>query len=154
MSFWLRRCTEQSLSPTEETLDGGGRSDEDEAGLGDGLSEVRVLRQEAIAGVDGRRPRASSDLDDASGVEVALARCRRSDRVRGVRGAHMKRIAIDIAIDGDRANAEVVAGADDAKRDLAAIGDEDGGERRSPLLKRDVAVLATWVRVPLACERA
>ena len=45
----------------------------------------------------------------------------------------MKRIAIDVAIDGDRANAEVVAGADDAKRDLAAIGDEDGGERRSPL---------------------
>jgi hypothetical protein len=66
----------------------------------------------------------------------------------------VERIAIDIAVDGDRADAEVVAGANDAKRDLAAIGNEDGGERRSPLLKRDVAVLATWVRVPLASERA
>jgi len=66
----------------------------------------------------------------------------------------VKRITIDVAIDGDRANAEVVAGANDAKRDLAAIGDEDGGERRSPLLERDVAVLAPWIRVPLAFERA
>jgi hypothetical protein len=43
------------------------------------------------------------------------------------------RVAVDIAIDGDRADAEVVAGANDAERDLAAIGDEYGGERRSPL---------------------
>jgi hypothetical protein len=66
----------------------------------------------------------------------------------------VERVAVDIAIDRGRADAEIVAGADDAERDLAAIGDEDGGERRSPLLKRDVAVFATWVRVPLACQRA
>ncbi len=58
----------------------------------------------------------------------------------------MQSVAVDIAVDRGRA--------DDAKRDLATIGDEDGGERRSPLLQRDVAVLATRVRVPLACERA
>jgi hypothetical protein len=45
----------------------------------------------------------------------------------------VQRVAVDIAVDGDRANAEVVACADDAKGDLATIGDEDGGERRSPL---------------------
>jgi hypothetical protein len=45
----------------------------------------------------------------------------------------VKRVAVDVAIDRDRADAEVVAGADDTERDLAAIGDEDGGERRSPL---------------------
>jgi hypothetical protein len=45
----------------------------------------------------------------------------------------VKRVAVDVAIDRDRSDAEVVAGADDAERDLAAIGDEDGGERRSPL---------------------
>jgi hypothetical protein len=45
----------------------------------------------------------------------------------------MQRVAIDIAVDRDRADAEVVAGADDTERDLAAIGDEDRGERRSPL---------------------
>jgi len=66
----------------------------------------------------------------------------------------VQRVAVDIAVDRNRADAEVMAGADDAKGDLAAIGDEDGGERRSPLLKRDVAVFATRVRVPLASERA
>jgi len=45
----------------------------------------------------------------------------------------VERVAVDIAVHRDRADAEVVAGADDAERDLAAIGDEDGGERRSPL---------------------
>jgi len=42
-------------------------------------------------------------------------------------------VAIDVAVDRNGANAKVVARADDAQRDLAAIGDEDGGERRSPL---------------------
>jgi hypothetical protein len=94
------------------------------------------------------------DLDDPSGVEVALAWRRRADRIGGVGRTDVQRVTIDVAVDRDRADAEVVAGADDADRDLAAIGDEDGGERRSPLLKRDVAVLATRVRVPLAGQRA
>jgi hypothetical protein len=45
----------------------------------------------------------------------------------------VQRVAVDIAVDRGRADAEVVARADDAKRDLATVGDEDGGERRSPL---------------------
>ena len=97
---------------------------------------------------------AFGDLDDPRGAQIALARRRGADRIRGVRGAHVQRVAIDIAVDGDRADAEIVAGANDAKGDLATIGDEDGGERRSPLLERDVAMLATWVRVPLGCQRA
>jgi hypothetical protein len=97
---------------------------------------------------------AFGDLDDPRGVEVALARRRGSDRIRGIGRPDVQRVAVDIAVDGGRADAEVVTGADDAERDLAAIGDEDGGERRSPLLQRDVAVLATRVRVPLAGQRA
>jgi hypothetical protein len=104
--------------------------------------------------VDGVAARTFRDFDDPRGVEIALARRRGADRVRGVSGADVQRVAIDIAVDRGRADAEIVAGADDAERDLAAIGDEDGGERRSPLLKRDVAVLATRVRVPLGCQRA
>jgi hypothetical protein len=98
--------------------------------------------------------RSFGDLDDPRGVEVALAGRRGADRIGRVGGADVQRVAVDIAVDRGRADAEVVAGANDAERDLAAIGDEDGGERRSPLLKRDVAVLATRVRVPLACQRA
>jgi hypothetical protein len=77
--------------------------------------------------------RAPGDLDDPRSVEVALARRRRSDRVRGVRRADVQRVSVDVAIDRDRTNTEVVTGADDAERDLAAIGDEYGGERGSPL---------------------
>ncbi len=99
-------------------------------------------------------PRSFGNLDDPRRIEIALAWRRRTDRVRGVGGADVQRVAVDVAVDRDRADAQVVAGADDAERDLAAIGDEDGGERRSPLLKRDVAVLATRVRVPLGCQRA
>ena len=94
------------------------------------------------------------DLDYPRCVEVALARRRGADRIRRIRGADVQRVAVDIAVDRSRADAEVVARADDAERDLATIGDEYGGERRSPLLKRDVAVLATRIRLPLACQRA
>jgi hypothetical protein len=45
----------------------------------------------------------------------------------------VQRVAVDVAVHRDRADAEVVAGADDAERDLATIGYEDGGERPSPL---------------------
>jgi hypothetical protein len=45
----------------------------------------------------------------------------------------VERVAIDSAVDRDRAETEVMAGPDDTERDLAAIGDEDGGERPSPL---------------------
>src|ERR1700694_4000383 len=98
--------------------------------------------------------RAFGDFDDPRAGEVALASRRRADRVGGVGSADVQRVAVDLAVDSGRADAEVVAGANDAERDLAAIGDEDGGERRSPLLKRDVAVFATRVRIPLACQRA
>jgi hypothetical protein len=77
--------------------------------------------------------RALGDRDDPRGVQVALAGRGRADRVCGVGGADMERVAVDVAVDRDRTDAELMAGADDAERDLAAIGDEDGGERRSPL---------------------
>jgi hypothetical protein len=73
---------------------------------------------------------ASRDLDDPRGVEVARARRRAADGIRGVRRANVKCVAVDVAVDGDRAEAQIVTRADDAERDLAAIRDEDGPERR------------------------
>ena len=148
-----RKTARRCLLP-EKALHLRGRTDEDQAGVGDRVREVGILREEPIAGVDRITARALRYSDDPRGVEVALAGRRGADRVRRVGGADVQRVAVDIAVDRGRADAEIVAGADDAERDLAAIGDEDGGERRSPLLKRDVAVLATRVRVPLGCQRA
>ena len=117
----------------EETLHPRRWTDEHEPRIDHRLREVRILREEAVTGVDRVASRALGDLDDPRRVEVAIARRRRADRVRRVGGADVQRVAVDVAIDGDRAEAEVMAGPDDAERDLAAIGDEHGGERRSPL---------------------
>src|SRR5207247_2948175 len=138
----------------ETALHPGRRPDEDQAGIGHRLGEIGVLGKETVARVDGDRAGPPGDLDNPPAVQVALAWRRRADRIGGVGGPNVQRVAVDVAGDGDRADAEIVAGANDAERDLAAIGDEDGGERRSPLLQRDVAVLAPWIRVPLGCERA
>ena len=69
--------------------------------------------------------RTRGDREDPRGVQVALGRRGRSDRVGLVRGAHVKGLTVDVAVDGDRPDAEVAAGADDAERDLAAVRDED-----------------------------
>ena len=39
--------------------------------------------------------------------------------------AHVQRLAVGLGVHGDRLDAELAAGADDAQRDLAAIGDQD-----------------------------
>ena len=67
--------------------------------------------------------------------------------------AHVQRVAVGLGVDRDRADPHLVAGADDAHRDLAAVGDEDLLERGGHL-ERDVAVLARRVRVALVLEQA
>ena len=57
----------------------GGRADEGEPGLGDGLGEVRVLGQEAVAGVDRARAGRLGGGEDAVGTEVALRDRGRAD---------------------------------------------------------------------------
>ena len=42
------------------------------------------------------------------------------------------RAAVRLAVDGDRADAELLAGTDDADRDLAPVGDEHGVEHVEP----------------------
>ena len=109
----------------ERTLDRRGWPNEDQTRLADRLGEVRVLREEPVSRMDRIAPRPLRYLDQPCSVEIALARGRRPDGVCRVRGPHVQGIAVDVAIDRDRAEPEVMAGADHAKRDLAAIRDED-----------------------------
>src|SRR2546427_281077 len=51
-----------------------GGPDEDEPGVRAGLGEAPVLRQEAVAGVDGLDSDAPGGIEDALDVEIALAR--------------------------------------------------------------------------------
>ena len=47
---------------------------------------------------------------------------------RLVSGAHMWRALIGVTVNRDGADAELVAGANDPERDLAAVGDENFGK--------------------------
>ena len=51
------------------------------------------------------------------------------DRLIG--GADVERLGVGVGIDGDGADAHLARGADDPARDLAAVGDEEGGDHVS-----------------------
>ena len=104
---------------------GGRRADEDEAGVLHALGEVGVLGEEAVAGVDRLRVGDLGGADDGRDVEVAVARGRRADAHRLVGEHHVLRVRVGLRMDGDRLDAHFAAGALDAQRDLAAVGDED-----------------------------
>ena len=57
-----------------------------------------------------------------SDVQVALGRHRRADQEGLVGLAHVGRVAVDLRVDGDRADAHLLQGPRDADRDLAAVG--------------------------------
>ena len=65
------------------------RTDEDEAALLDALGKVRVLREKAVAGVDGDRVGHFRRAHHGGDVEVALGRCGGSDAHRLVGKAHV-----------------------------------------------------------------
>ena len=107
------------------------RADEDDAGLGAGLGELGVLGEEAVAGMDRLGARLLRRLDDLGDVQVALRRHRRADQEGLVGLAHVRGVAVDLRVDGDRADAHLLQRAGDADRDLAAVCDQDLLEHRA-----------------------
>ena len=93
--------------------------------------ELGVLREEAVARVDGVGGGDLGGADDGRDVEVALARRRGPDAHGLVGEAHVERARVDLGVDGDGLDAELAARAQDAQRDLAAVGDEDLLEHRA-----------------------
>ena len=105
--------------------------DEDDAGVGAGAREGGVLGEEAVARVDRLRAGLARGGEDRLDVEVRL-RAAAAGPMRTATSASRTcgRIGVGVAVDGDRADAEAPERPDDAARDLAAIGDEHGVERR------------------------
>ena len=127
-SRMVRRAA--ALSPIRRICCGRGPDEGDLAALAD-LGELGVLGQEAVARVDGVGAGDLGRGDDARDVQVALARRRRPDADLLVGEAHVQRLAVGLGVDGDGADAELLAGADDPQRDLAAVGDQDLAEHVS-----------------------
>ena len=75
--------------------------------------------------MDALRVRHLGRGDDRRDVEVALRARRRTDADGLVRHAHVLEVAVDRRVHGDRLDAERVARAQDAQRDLSTVGDDD-----------------------------
>ena len=119
-----RRCGCETLSPM--TVDGlGRRADERHAPLGDGLGEVGVLGEEAVAGVHRVGAAALDDIEDRLGVEVALGGGLPTEGVGLVGEADVQGVAVEVGVHGHRGDAHLLACTDDSDSDLAAVGDED-----------------------------
>jgi len=66
--------------------------------------------------------------DQRGDVEVGLRPLPGTDADRLVRLAQVDRVRVGLGVDRDRLDAELAAGAQDALRDLAAVGDQDSSE--------------------------
>ena len=110
-----------SFSPISR-ITSGVRSDElDVACLAD-FREVGVFRQQTVTGMNGVHIGDLGRADDGGNIEIALRELRRSDADRLIGKAHVQGVPVCFAVDCHRANAEFLARANDAQRDLAAIG--------------------------------
>ncbi len=103
----------------------GLRADEGDVVMLEHLGEARVLGQEAVAGMDGVGAGDLAGGDDRRNVEIAVARGRRADADALVGEPHMHGVGVGGRMDRDRRDAELLGGAQDAQRDLAAVGDQD-----------------------------
>ncbi len=116
-----------------EEFHGFGRwADEFELAIPADAGEVRVLGEEAVAGVNGVGVHDFGGGDDARDVEVALVGGARADADGGVGEVEVGRAAVGLRIDAADFDAEVSAGADDPQRDLTTVGDKDSLHRNTP----------------------
>ena len=109
---------------------GAGPDELDVAGLAD-FGEVRALGQEPVAGMDRV---GAGDLGGAQHrrhVEIAVGAPRRTDADVLVGEPDVQRVLVGLGVHRDGLDAELAAGADDAQRDLPAVGDQDFLEHRS-----------------------
>jgi hypothetical protein len=88
------------------------------------LGELRVLRQEAVAGVDRVGVDDLGGGNDVGDVEVGFGRRRWADAHGFVGQSDVHRVGVRGRVHGDGLDAHFVAGAVNAERDLAAVGDE------------------------------
>ncbi len=127
----------------------GRRTDEDDAGLGAGLGEAGVFRQEAVAGMDRFGAGGARRFQDAVGVEVAFRNGSRPDADRLAGHGDMQRMPVGFGIDRDGGDPHPIQRSDHAAGDLAAIGDQDFSEHGGFPLYADASQTSTSIGVGL-----
>ena len=95
------------------------------ARVGAGSGELCVLGKKSVTGMDGVCSGSRGDVENLPNVEIRLGCRGRADGVRLIGLADVQRSAIHVRIDGNSRDSHLVAGADNAYGNLAAIGDEN-----------------------------
>ena len=92
--------------------------------------------------MDGVATRAARDVHELVDAKIAFARGSRTDGISLIGQADVERFAVGVAEDGDGLNAEFAAGADNAHRDLTAIGNQNFLEHMLLEMQRDSSMRA------------
>jgi hypothetical protein len=108
----------------------GARADPADAGGGHFFSELGVLGQEAVAGVDGVHAGFARDAQDVGAVQVGRQRLAAfAHQVALVGLEAVQRLAVLLRIDRHGAHLHLGGGAHHADGDLGAVGDQDRADR-------------------------
>ncbi len=100
----------------------GGRPDEGDARRVAGAGEGGVLRQEAVAGVDGVHAATARQVDDAGDIQIgAKGTLIFADEVGLVRLGTEEGVGVFVGIHGHCVQPQVIAGPENADGDLAAV---------------------------------
>ena len=118
---------------------GVGADEDDAAGLAD-VHEVRVLAEEAVAGMDGLGAGHLGGGDHLAGCSGRTWRWRGADADVLVGEAHVQGVPVGLRVDRHGLDAQLLAGQDHPQGDLAPVGDEDLPEGRLTALGGRLAV--------------
>ncbi len=88
------------------------------------FGEVRVLAQQSVSGMDRLHIGNLRRRNHRRHIQIAVRRARRPNADRLIGKAHMQRVAIGLAVHGNRANAQLPARVQHAQRDFASIGNQ------------------------------
>ncbi len=103
----------------------GWRTDKRETRNRASARQSGVFREKPIARMYRIATGAARYIHELINAKIAFARGRGADGIGFIGEAHVKRLAIGITEDGDGADAQLAAGAQDAHGNLTAIGDQD-----------------------------
>ena len=103
---------------------GAGADEADVAAFAD-IREVGVFGEEAVAGVDGIDVGDFGGADQAVDAEVALLGGTFTNTDGFIGHLDVHGVGVGLGVDGDGADVELLARADDADGDFAAVSDQD-----------------------------
>lgn len=106
-----------------------GGADEFDAGIAARFCEGGVFAQKTVAGMDGFGIGSTSGFDNPGGDEIAFRRGAGADAHGLIRHLDVEGGAVGFGKDSDAGDSHLAKGADDADRNLAAIGDKHFSEQ-------------------------